>query len=66
MPRRRGSSDVTSVTCPYCHEQVDLYVDPETEGAFVEDCAICCRPWSVTVTRDDLTGDLHLAINRAQ
>jgi len=58
-------SDLASVTCPYCFEVVDLYVDPETEGSFVEDCAVCCRPWTVTVSRDEQTGELIVDVGRA-
>ena len=43
--------DAAWVSCPYCGEAVELRVDP-TGGAYqeyVEDCEICCRPWSVRV-----------------
>jgi hypothetical protein len=42
---------VARVRCPYCLERVELFVDPETQGSFVEDCAVCCRPWTVIVER---------------
>ncbi len=32
------SEDVVTVTCPYCRERIELYVDPDTSGTFVEDC----------------------------
>lgn len=51
--------------CPYCFELVEIYVDPETEGAFVEDCAVCCRPWHVHASRDH-SGALSVAVERAQ
>jgi hypothetical protein len=51
MPRIRD--DVAKVVCPYCRERVELFVDPETNGSFVEDCAVCCRPWSVQVSVDE-------------
>ncbi|MEO5769309.1 MAG: CPXCG motif-containing cysteine-rich protein [Polyangia bacterium] len=41
--------------CPYCGEagEIDLAsdVDFETPGdqVFVQDCAVCCRPCTVTV-----------------
>ena len=37
-------SDSTEVQCPWCWERVTLYIDPETQGEFVEDCEVCCRP----------------------
>ena len=44
-------TDSTLVQCPWCWETISLYVDPDTTGEFVEDCEVCCRPWSVRVTR---------------
>ena len=32
------SDDTVTVRCPYCREKVQLYVDPDTDGTFVEDC----------------------------
>lgn len=52
FPLGDGVADVTADTsCPYCGERVELAVDPGG-GPFqryVEDCAVCCRPWHVTV-----------------
>jgi hypothetical protein len=56
--------DTVRVRCPYCREWVDLYVDPDTTGMLVEDCAVCCRPWAVTVERD--AGKLRVHVSRAQ
>lgn len=56
--------DTVRVRCPYCREHVDLYVDPDTTGQLVEDCAVCCRPWLVTVERD--RGKLRVQVGRAQ
>lgn len=56
--------DVVRVRCPYCREWVELYVDPDTQGTLVEDCAVCCRPWTVSVMRE---GDrLRVQVSRAQ
>ena len=52
------------VACPYCGEEVEIYVEPDQRGSFVQDCEVCCNPWrvrvigkgeerSVTVTRAD-------------
>ena len=52
------------VICPYCFERVELFVDPDTEGSYVEDCEVCCRPWQVTVFR---AGDrIDVQVDRAQ
>jgi hypothetical protein len=57
--------DETWVTCPYCYELQLLVVDPDTEGTFVQDCDVCCRPWHVQVARD-ADGVLEVAVSRAQ
>lgn len=63
MPRLRDH--VAKVRCPYCLERVELFVDPDSEGTFVEDCAICCRPWTVLVERDGRGGGV-VEVVRAQ
>ena len=40
------------VQCPYCGEQIEIYVEPEVRGSFVQDCEVCCNPWRVHVTID--------------
>jgi hypothetical protein len=47
------SEDTVNVRCPYCREKIALYVDPDTEGTYIEDCEVCCRPWTVTATREN-------------
>jgi hypothetical protein len=44
--------DYFPVTCPYCGEQVEIYVEPDVEGGLVQDCEVCCNPWLVRVYRD--------------
>ncbi len=42
------------ISCPYCGAGVELIIDPvggETQE-YVEDCEVCCQPWSVRVTLD--------------
>ena len=58
-------NDLSMVICPYCYQGVELYVDPETSGNYVEDCAICCRPWRVKVSRDEEQG-LSVQVARDQ
>ena len=40
--------------CPYCGEEVEVTVDDVgvSSEAYVEDCSVCCRPWTVHVSRD--------------
>ncbi len=40
-----------ALTCPYCGEAVDIYVESDVHGSFVQDCDVCCNPWLVRVTR---------------
>jgi hypothetical protein len=43
--------DPAPATCPYCGESVEIVID-EAGGSpqrYVEDCPVCCRPWSVEV-----------------
>ena len=40
------------VSCPFCGEQVEIYVEPDVRGSFVQDCEVCCNPWLVRVVDD--------------
>ena len=42
-------NDEFPVTCPYCGEELEIYVEPDVTGAFVQDCEVCCNPWRVRV-----------------
>lgn len=42
------------VTCPFCGEEVQIYVEPDVRGVLVQDCEVCCNPWLVRVSG---TGD---------
>jgi hypothetical protein len=57
--------DSATVTCPYCFEEVELTVEVDVEGSFVQDCEVCCNPWSVFVSRDE-EGELQATVDRAQ
>ena len=45
-------SDEFLVTCPYCGEEVEIYVEPDLRGSFVQDCEVCCNPWRDRVSSD--------------
>lgn len=55
--------------CPYCGEsdEIDLTSDVDLDASgdqvFVRDCAVCCRPWTVTV-RVDPDGELMVMVDR--
>ena len=55
--------DTFLVTCPYCGEDVEIYVEPEMRGSFVQDCEVCCNPWRVRVWRE--AAERHVEIARA-
>lgn len=40
------------VDCPYCGEPVEIYLEPDVAGSFVQDCEVCCNPWTVRVVGD--------------
>jgi hypothetical protein len=38
------------VTCPYCGEHVEIYLEPDVRGTLVQDCEVCCNPWRIFVS----------------
>jgi hypothetical protein len=58
-----GHDDSFIVVCPYCGESVDVYVEADVRGAFVQDCEVCCNPWRVRVYLSD--GERCLDVKRA-
>jgi len=61
---QQGYEDVFDVTCPHCFTRVELWIDPMSRGTIVEDCAVCCRPWDVSIGRDT-DGHPHLTVTRS-
>jgi hypothetical protein len=53
------------VTCPYCGEDVEIYLEPEVRGSLVQDCEVCCNPWQLRVSRDDEDGERYVEVSRA-
>ncbi len=37
------------VTCPYCGETVEVYLESDTSGSLIQDCEVCCNPWRIRV-----------------
>ncbi len=63
FPLGDGTADTTAmVSCPYCGEESEVAVDPGSGAVqeYVEDCAVCCRPWHVVVTYDE-NGHAHVS-----
>jgi hypothetical protein len=49
------------VTCPYCGEDVEIYLEPEVRGSLVQDCEVCCNPWRVQVVDDGETRSVFVS-----
>ena len=51
-----GADTEALVVCPYCGEANEIALDAGggTAQEYVEDCQVCCRPWRVTVSYNDL------------
>jgi hypothetical protein len=46
-------TDSTYLDCPYCGERIEVVVDPSvSEQTYIEDCSVCCRPITLSVTVD--------------
>ena len=55
FPLGDGTADTDGVVvCPYCGETVEIALDPGGGAAqqYVEDCAVCCQPWRLTIHYD--------------
>lgn len=61
--REESLEEEAMVTCPWCFEQLELYVAPTDRGRSDRDCDVCCRPWTVHVSRED--GRLYVHVERA-
>jgi len=38
------------VTCPFCGEQLEIYIEADVDGSLVQDCEVCCNPLRVEVS----------------
>jgi len=56
-------NDRFDVICPYCGEQLEIYVEPDVSGRLVQDCEVCCNPWIVRIVQED--GDRWVEVGRA-
>jgi Cysteine-rich CPXCG len=41
------------VVCPYCGEEVEIYLEPDVRGTVVQDCEVCCNPWRLRIRDED-------------
>ena len=56
-------SDSFLVTCPYCGEEIELYLESDVQGDLVQDCEVCCNPWLIRVFTDE--GERNVHVGRA-
>ena len=52
FPLGDGTAETAAtVYCPYCNETVEISLDPSGGASqeYVEDCDVCCQPWTVNV-----------------
>lgn len=52
FPAGDGTAETeATVVCPYCGEANEIGLDPGSgpQQRYIEDCQVCCRPWSVSV-----------------
>ena len=58
--------DPLAQRCPYCGETVDLEVDEQgvSHEEYVEDCPVCCRPWTVVVSRGGDSDGIEVHLRR--
>lgn len=48
--------------CPYCGETISLLLDLSGgDQQYIEDCEVCCRPFTVTVAVGEDGYELQLA-----
>jgi hypothetical protein len=50
------------VSCPYCGESMEIFIEPDVHGTLVQDCEVCCKPWRVDVTYEQ--GDRWVQVSR--
>jgi predicted metal-dependent hydrolase len=61
-PSARTANAPHRPRCPYCGERVTVQADAVgvPEETYVEDCPVCCRPWTVRVSRSGDAVDVLL------
>lgn len=64
--RKRASAE--AVSCPFCGESEEIYVDPGggDHQTYTEDCSLCCRPRVVHVEPGPVDGELSVWLERGE
>ena len=63
---QEGGVESREIECPYCGELVTIFIDPGggAEQTYVEDCPVCCRPWTVHAQEEE-PGGYAVAVTRS-
>jgi hypothetical protein len=66
VSKRPRASSTTSVPCPFCGEEEEVYVDlgGSPHQTYTEDCPVCCHPRVVHVEPGDEPGEPHVWLER--
>jgi hypothetical protein len=57
--------EFVAVRCPWCGERLETRVDVTAgDGAYIEDCEVCCRPLELSVERAENGVLLSVAVRR--
>ena len=56
----RGVSDEYTVICPYCGEEILIVIESDVRGSFIQDCEVCCNPWTVTIVGHGTERDIDV------
>lgn len=52
-----------NVNCPYCGESIEILIDQGEVGhQYIEDCQVCCRPITISISTD-MNGDLLVSVH---
>jgi len=46
--------DSVKLQCPYCWQPIEVVIDvPAGDQEYIEDCFVCCRPITLSITIDE-------------
>lgn len=50
------------IGCPYCGESITVLIDDtDSNEEYIEDCQICCRPITFSVTTQ-MNGEIYVSV----
>jgi len=66
--RKTAPESSTSVTCPFCGQSDELFVDAGggEHQTYTEDCAVCCHPRVVHVEPGEEPGEVRVWVERGE